>query len=67
MRLGQAIEAGRKGARSLRALLNSAYSSFQKTHGLNDWRTALMQALADSDDFCEGEFKYCFGERNPGA
>jgi hypothetical protein len=59
--------AGRRGAKSLRSWLKSACISFQKSYGLNDWRTALMQALADSDEFCEGGFRYCFGERNPGA
>jgi hypothetical protein len=37
-------DTGRKSPQALRRWLNATYGSLQHTHGLNDWRTALMAA-----------------------
>jgi hypothetical protein len=60
-------DAARHGAPSLKTWLRRTHTSLKRSYGLNDWRTALVYALARSDEFCEGGFRYCLGFRNPGA
>lgn len=60
-------DAAAGGAESLRAWLMRAYASHSRSHGLNDWRTALLHALAQSNEFCNGGYPWCFGRALPGA
>lgn len=50
---------------TLKAYLDRAYVNFCKDFGPNHWQTALLKALAESDEFCDGGYKFCFGRRNP--
>ena len=42
-------------------LLKENALSYEKSFGLNDWRTALMHSLADNNDFCDGGFRNVLG------
>jgi hypothetical protein len=57
-------EAAVNGANALRSFLERSRDSLQTEFGANDWRPALMNGLAQSNDFCGGGFKHCFGVRN---
>jgi hypothetical protein len=64
----QGIEdAAAAGAESLRVWLIRAYTSHAQRYGLNDWRSALLRALAQSDEFCNGGYAWCFGRPLPDA
>ena len=60
-------QAGRAGLPALRATLVGQRDSLARQFALNDWRTALMYALSESDDFCDGGYRFCFGAPHPGA
>jgi 5-methylcytosine-specific restriction endonuclease McrA len=60
-------DAATHGSGSLRSWLQSSRDALQRQFGLNDWRPALLDALLQSNDFCEGGFKHCFGDRDAGA
>lgn len=60
-------DTARGGGDALRTWLAASRATFEVEFGLNDWRTALFDALARSDAFCNGGFKHCFGIRQPGA
>jgi hypothetical protein len=59
--------AAESGSDSLRNWLQKAHDSHAKGFGLNDWRTALLDGLVRSDQFCQGAYKYAFGEKHTGA
>lgn len=42
---------------ALKDFLLDNYRYFKKKMGLNDWHTALLYALANNDDFCQGGFR----------
>lgn len=42
---------------ALKDFLLENYRYFKKKMGLNDWHTALLYALANNDDFCQGGFR----------
>jgi hypothetical protein len=55
------------GPESLQMWLRKAHDSHVKSFGLNDWRTALLDALARSEEFCQGGYQHAFGEKHVGA
>jgi hypothetical protein len=50
-----------EGAPGVRAYLLRTAESIARTNGANDWRGALVLALADSDEFCDGGFYEVLG------
>jgi hypothetical protein len=55
-------DTGNAGPGALRSFLERSRNSLQAEFGINDWRSALVHALAESDAFCNGGFRYCFGQ-----
>lgn len=53
------------GGDALKTFLQTSYAASCRDFGPNHWRSALLQALANSDDFCGGGFQYCFGRKDP--
>ncbi|MBW3504676.1 HNH endonuclease signature motif containing protein [Pseudomonas sp. NKUCC02_KPG] len=49
------------GASEVRAYLLRTADSIARTNGANDWRGALVVALAESDEFCDGGFYEVLG------
>ncbi|WP_284186189.1 HNH endonuclease signature motif containing protein [Zoogloea oryzae] len=49
------------GADGVRSLLDRSRLAIRKTFGENDWREALLRALASSDLFCAGAFRLALG------
>ncbi len=49
------------GAPEVRAYLLRTAESISRTNGCNDWRAALVVALADSEVFCDGGFYEVLG------
>lgn len=60
-------DAARNGPGSLRAWLEKSRDTLQIRFGLNDWRPALLEALGQSNEFCQGGYEYCFGVQHGGA
>lgn len=44
--------------------LTKAHSDSCYSFGVNHWQTALLKALADSQDFCAGGYRCAFGRRD---
>ena len=55
-----AFEVG--GQDGVRCLLERSRLAMRQTFGANDWREALLQALASSDQFCAGAFRLALGK-----
>lgn len=49
------------GAPEVRAYLLRTADSIARTNGVNDWRGALVVALAESEEFCDGGFHDVLG------
>lgn len=60
-------QAAASGECSLREYLRRSFESSIQDYGLNHWRTALWEGLAESDAFCEGGYRHCFGLARVGA
>lgn len=59
-----AIElAAENGPEALRNWLTRMHDAHVRSYGLNDWRTALIDSLVRSQEFCDGGFRYSFGSR----
>lgn len=54
-----AFEVG--GENGVRRLLDRSRLAMRQTFGANDWREALLRALASSDLFCAGAFRLALG------
>jgi hypothetical protein len=54
-------EVAERGSDALRAWLSRMHDIHERGYGLNDWRTALIHSLLQSEDFCGGGFRYAFG------
>jgi hypothetical protein len=54
-------EVAENGAEALREWLSRMRDVHERGYGLNDWRTALIESLLHSDEFCEGGFRDTFG------
>lgn len=64
----QSIEdAATGGPESLRTWLTRAHTYHLNSYGRNDWRAALFYGLAQSDDFINGGYMWCFGQVQAGA
>jgi len=48
------------GAIGVKRLLEGTARYYRGRYGLNHWRTAVMRALAEHDDFCNGGFRIVF-------
>lgn len=60
-----AIElAAESGPGALRTWLLKVHDTYVQSYGLNDWRTALVDSLVRSEEFCNGGFSYSFGSAN---
>ena len=55
------------GAGSLRDFLLKNFESSARDYGLNHWQTAFWDCLANSDEFCQGGYRHCFGLELIGA
>lgn len=53
------------GGAALTAFLLNSYSSSCRDFGPNHWQSALLKALAESEEFCNGGFQHCFGRKDP--
>lgn len=53
------------GAPALRTFLDKSYTTSCRDFGPNHWQSALLKALAESDEFCDGGFQFCFGRKDP--
>jgi hypothetical protein len=55
------------GPESLRTWLQKAHDTHVQSFGLNDWRTALLDSLVRSEEFCDGGYVHAFGEKQVGV
>jgi hypothetical protein len=63
-----AIEMGAaSGEGGVRELMRRTQERYSRDFGPNSWRTALVDGLASSDDFCADGYRHCFGIREHGA
>lgn len=46
------------GREAVASILNESHSSFRAKRGANYWKSVLYDALANSEDFCDGGFAY---------
>ena len=49
------------GAAEVRRYLQMEADSARMRRGVNHWKTAILQALADDDDFCDGGYRRLAG------
>lgn len=60
-------DAASPGPESLRHFLARSIVNSTKDFGVNHWQTALLVGLLDSEAFCTGGYRYCFGMREVGV
>ncbi|WP_324832101.1 HNH endonuclease signature motif containing protein [Pseudomonas saxonica] len=52
------------GENALRSYLQQCYEQSRQDFGMNHWRSALLKALTESDEFCQGAYRFCFGRKD---